>query len=142
MELLLQFSAFSLIMIGAAIAAVILIPASIFITRRAVMRLKVDMMQRLPMTLEQIDSDKEVIRAHHVVELCQLNLKIAEKEQEAAEARAATSSALSRIDELNRRLEVFQLKTAVKSKNKQIRKVDEQLIRLDTARNSVESAVV
>ena len=124
---------------GFAIAMILWIPLSIWIIRRTTMRVKVDIMQRLPMTLEQIDADKDVIRAHHMIDLRQLELKIAEAQASEAEANARSQEGLTRIDKLNRRLEVLQLKLAAKGVKKDIRKVDEELIRLDSARNSVEA---
>jgi hypothetical protein len=96
-------------------------------------------MQRLPMTLEQIDADKEVVRAHHIIDLRQLELKIAQAQASEAEANARAQEGLGRIDKLNRRLEVLQLKLAAKSVKKEIRKVDEQMIMLDSARNTIEA---
>jgi len=50
-----------------------------------------------------------------------------------------TAEGLNRIDKLNRRLEVLQLKLAAKSKTKDLRKVDEQLIMLDSARTTIDT---
>jgi hypothetical protein len=128
--------------IGFLIAAAILIPVGYMIQQRRIMGLKVEMMKRLPMTIEQIDADKEVMRAHHMIDLRRLELKIAEAGAAEAEARAQAQESLTRIDKLNRRIEVLQLKLAARKVTREIRRIDEQLIMLDSARNSVESAAV
>jgi hypothetical protein len=128
--------------VGFLIAAAILIPISYMIQRRRIMGLRVKMMKRLPMTIEQIDADKEVVRAHHMIDLRRLELRIAEAEAAEAEARAQAQESLTRIDKLNRRIEVLQLKLAARKATREIRRIDEQLIMLDSARNSVESAAV
>jgi hypothetical protein len=115
------------------------VPFAIIWNRKSMMKLKVDMMQRLPLTLEQLDAEKELIRAHHAVELKHIELKIAQAKEAEAEANAMTAEGLNRIDKLNRRLEVLQLKLAAKSKTKDLRKVDEQLIILDSARTTVDT---
>jgi hypothetical protein len=128
--------------VGFLIAAAILIPVGYMIQQRRIMGLKVEMMKRLPMTIEQIDADKEVMRAHHMIDLRRLELKIAEAGAAEAEARAQAQESLTRIDKLNRRIEVLQLKLAARKVTREIRRIDEQLIMLDSARNSVESAAV
>lgn len=102
--------------------------------RRRILGVKVAVMQKLPLTLDKIDADKEVIRAHHKIELRRLQLKIAEAEASEAEARAEAQEALGRIEKLNRRIEMLQLKLAARNTRRDIRKIDEQLIQLDEAR--------
>lgn len=114
------------------------VPVAVYAIRRAVIKTKVQMMSRLPMTLEKIDADKELIRAHHGVELCRLELQIAEIKAAEAEANAKSSEALGRIDKLNRRIEVLQLKLAARNVRRDIRKVDEQLIHLDRQETPLE----
>lgn len=132
------WTGFALVGVGVALASVILIPLTYYVRKRAVMNLRVDLMQRLPLTLEQIEADKELLRAHHVIELKRLELKIAEIQAAEAEANAAAAEGLSRIDKLNRRIEVLQLKLAARSKTKDIRRVDEKLIMLDSAKNQLD----
>lgn len=129
------------ILIGAAAATAIWIPLSIWIKNRAKMRLRIDLMQRLPITLDQIESDKEAQRAHHVVELKRLELKIAEHQEAEALAQAETAEAMGRIDKLNRRLEVLQIKLAARDKVKAIRRIDENLIKLGAAETSIDPEV-
>lgn len=131
-----------LIGLGFLAAALVLLPLAYLVQKRRIMALKVSMMQRLPMTLDKIDADKEVIRAHHVVELCRLELRIAELAAAEAEAKAQVHESLSRIDKLNRRVEILQLKLAAKRVNREIRSVDEQLILLDGARDTADSATI
>jgi septal ring factor EnvC (AmiA/AmiB activator) len=118
------------------------LPITYYVYRRKLMALKVEMMRRLPMTLEKIDADREVVRAHHVIDLRRLELKIAELEASEAEARAQVQESLSRIDKLNRRIEVMQIKLSARKVTREIRKLDEQLIMLDSARNTVDSATI
>ncbi len=127
---------------GALIALVLAVPISYYVYRRKLMNLKVEMMRRLPMTLEQIDADREVVRAHHMIELRRLQLKIAELEAAEVEAKAQVQDSLSRIDKLNRRIEAMQIKLAARKVTKEIRKLDEQLIMLDSARDVVDSATI
>jgi len=129
------------IAIGMGIASLGLVPTFLFWMRRTVINLKVDMMQRLPLTLAQIDADKEVMRAHHMIDLKALELKIAQAQASEAEANAMTAEGLNRIDKLNRRIEVLQLKLAAKSKTREIRKIDEQLIMLDSANTVLDADV-
>lgn len=117
---------------------VLAMPLVAYAWRKAVLRTKVFFMQRLPLTIEKIDADKEVIRAHHVVELRRLELQIAETKAAEAEANAMASEAMGRIDKLNRRIEVLQLKLAARGVRKEIRKVDEQLIELDAHKTPLE----
>jgi septal ring factor EnvC (AmiA/AmiB activator) len=130
------------VLIAALSTATILIPIAYHLHRRSVMSLKVEMMRRLPMTLEQIDADREVARAHHMIELRRLQLKIAELEAAETEAKAQVQESLSRIDKLNRRIEVLQIKLSARKVTKEIRKLDEQLIMLDSARDVVDSATI
>jgi hypothetical protein len=127
---------------GMLVAAVLLVPIAYALHRRRLMSLKVKMMQRLPMTLEQIDADKDVIRAHHVVDLQRLKLRIAEIEATEAEANAKLHESLSRIDKLNRRIEVLQIKLAARKITKEIKRVDEQLIMLDSAESPADSVTI
>jgi hypothetical protein len=52
-----------------------------------------------------------------------------------------TAEGLNRIDKLNRRIEVLQLKLAAKSKTREIRRIDEQLIMLDSANTVLDADV-
>lgn len=141
MQVILEANWYTGVVIGALAMVLLIIPFAAYVMRRLIMRLKVDMMQRLPLTLDQIDADKEVIRAHHVIELKRLELQIAEAQASEAEARAMAAEGLSRIDKLNRRIEVMQLKLAARGKAKDIRKVDEKLILLDSAKTQLDADV-
>lgn len=101
--------------------------------------LRVDLMQRLPMTLEQIDANLELQKAHHMVDICKYELEIAQIRESEAEANAKLHEARSRIDELNRKLEIFQINRAAARKMRSVRKLEEKMLRLDLARNPLDS---
>ena len=101
--------------------------------RRRLTNLRIDLMQRLPMTLEQIDADLELLKAHHMVDICKYELEIAKIKESEAEANARLSEARNRIDSLNRKLEIFKIQKSASKKIKQVRRIEEQLIDLDQA---------
>lgn len=106
--------------------------------RRRMIRLRVDLMQRLPMTLEQIDANLELQKAHHLVDICRYELDIAKLRETEAEANAKLHEARSRIDSLNRKLEIFQIQKAAARKMRQVRKIEERLLDLDDAETTLD----
>jgi chromosome segregation ATPase len=105
---------------------------------RRMIRFRVDLMQRLPMTLEQIDANLELQKAHHLVDICRYELEIAKIRENEADANAKLHEARSRIDSLNRKLEIFQIQKAAAKKMRQVRKIEEQLIDLDEANTTLD----
>jgi len=109
--------------------------------RKNMKKLRVDLMQRLPMTLEQIDANLELQKAHHLVDICKYELEIAKIREAEAEANAKLHEARNRIDSLNRKLEIYQIQKSVSRKMKQIRKIEEKLIDVDDAKSTLDEKV-
>lgn len=109
--------------------------------RRRITNMRISFMQRLPMTLEQIDANLELQKAHHMVDICKYELEIAQIRESEAEADARLQEARSRIDELTRKLEIYQIRQAASRKMKSVRKIEEKMLKLDHARNTIDKNV-
>lgn len=132
---------YSYILSSVLITAVVCSSIFYFWHRRRMIALRVNLMQRLPMTLEQIDANLELQKAHHLVDVCRYELEIAKVREAEAEANARLHEARNRIDSLSRKLEIFQIQRAASKKMKQIRKIEENLIDLDEAKNALDKKV-
>jgi hypothetical protein len=76
--------------------------------------LKEQMENDLPISMEEIEHSRELERAVQNVELRRRDLKIAEQRLQVAEANAKVEGSLTRIDELNREIEVVKLDKVAK----------------------------
>ena len=96
----------------------------IFIVRwvktRTVKKTRKEFETRLPLTIEEIEAERELTRVKHLQELRFLELRIAELEVREAEANLKANTALGRISHLNDRVERLRLELAAKQKRKVI----------------------
>lgn len=106
--------------LGITIASVI----SYFIVRwvknNAIKKTRKEFETRLPLTIEEIEAERELTKAQHRHELRLLELKISELQLREAEANVKTSTALSRISTLNNRIEMLRLVLAALRKRKSV----------------------
>jgi len=81
----------------------------------------------LPVSMEDIEHSRNLERAVYDVELRRRDLKIAEQKLAVAEANAKVENSLSRIDELNHKIESDKIDTAGKKARKNYAEVGADL---------------
>jgi hypothetical protein len=81
----------------------------------------------LPLSMEDIEHSRNLERAVHDVEIRRRDLKIAEQKLAVAEAAAKVENSLSRIDELNHKIESDKIETAGKKARKNYAEVGSDL---------------
>ena len=81
----------------------------------------------LPVSMEDIEHSRNLERAVYDVELRRRDLKIAEQKLSVAEAAAKVENSLSRIDELNHKIEADKIETAGKKARKNYAEVGSDL---------------
>jgi hypothetical protein len=81
----------------------------------------------LPVSMEDIEHSRNLERAVYDVELRRRDLKIAEQKLAVAEANAKVENSLSRIDELNHKIESDKIETAGKKARKNYAEVGADL---------------
>jgi len=86
-----------------------------------------DAVSDLPVSMEDIEHSRNLERAVHDVELRRRDLKIAEQKLSVAEAAAKVENSLSRIDELNHKIESDKIEVAGKKARKNYAEVGTDL---------------
>jgi hypothetical protein len=86
-----------------------------------------DMVSDLPVSMEDIEHSRNLERAVYDVELRRRDLKIAEQKLSVAEAAAKVENSLSRIDELNHKIESDKIDVAGKKARKNYAEVGSDL---------------
>jgi hypothetical protein len=86
-----------------------------------------DMVSDLPVSMEDIEHSRNLERAVYDVELRRRDLKIAEQKLAVAEADAKVENSLSRIDELNHKIESDKIEVAGKKARKSYAEVGSDL---------------
>lgn len=86
-----------------------------------------DMVSDLPVSMEDIEHSRNLERAVYDVELRRRDLKIAEQKLAVAEADAKVENSLSRIDELNHKIESDKIEVAGKKARKNYAEVGSDL---------------
>ena len=86
-----------------------------------------DAVSDLPLSMEDIEHSRNLERAVHDVELRRRDLKIAEQKLSVAEAAAKVENSLSRIDELNHKIESDKIDSAGKKARKNYAEVGSDL---------------
>lgn len=72
-------------------------------------RMRRDLYANLPFSAEEIEQNRNLERAQNLVQIRQLELRIAECKRDVAMAEAKTADSLGRINELNTRIEILML---------------------------------
>ena len=106
--------------LGITIASVVSFFVVRWVKSSAVKKTRKEFESRLPLTIEEIEAERELTRAQHRHELRLLELKISELQLKEAEANVKTSTALGRINTLNNRVELLRLALAAAQKRKKV----------------------
>ena len=85
-----------------------------FLSYRQERRLRQEYSINLPVTMEEVESEKKLLQARHELALAQTETRIAEIKVQEAEALAKVDESLDRIALLQRQIEAFNLETAAK----------------------------
>jgi hypothetical protein len=92
-----------------------------FLAYRQERRLRQDYSINLPVTMEEVESDKKLLQARHELALAQTETRIAEIKVMEAEALAKVDESLDRIALLQRQIEAFNLENAAKKARERVR---------------------
>jgi hypothetical protein len=92
-----------------------------FLAYRQERRLRQDYSINLPVTMEEVESDKKLLQARHELALAQTETRIAEIKVMEAEALAKVDESLDRIAMLQRQIEAFNLENAAKKARERVR---------------------
>lgn len=88
--------------------------------KRTVAKTRKEFESRIPLTIEEIEAERELTRAQHVHELRLMELKISELTLRNAESNLKTQTAMGRVSQLNDRVERLRLELAAARKRKKI----------------------
>lgn len=104
---------------GIVLASLIWFRIAAVIRNRSVSKLRKEFESRLPITIEEIEAERELTKAKHIQDLRVMELRIAELKVREAEATLRANNALSRVAHLNDRIERLRLELVVsRKKNK------------------------
>ena len=104
-----------LVLIGFLGASLIWFYLHKWLMARAATKMKWELTQNLPKSIEEIEADKRLVEARHHLELQHLQTRIAEIKLKEAEAEAKVADSLSKIDRLNHKIELLYLELVAKS---------------------------
>jgi hypothetical protein len=91
-----------------------------WVKKRTIARTRKEFESRLPLTIEEIEAERELTRAQHVYDLRTMELRISELVLREAEANLKTQTAMSRVGQLNDRVERLRLELTAARKRKKI----------------------
>lgn len=104
---------------GIVLASLVWFKIAAVIKSRGVNKIRKEFESRLPITIEEIEAERELTKAKHIQDLRAMELRIAELNTREAEALLKANNALSRVAHLNDRIERLRLELVVsRNKNK------------------------
>lgn len=103
-----------LVLIGFLAASLVWFYLHKWLMARAATKMKWELTQNLPKSIEEIEADKRLVEARHHLELQHLQTRIAEIKLKEAEAEAKVADSLSKIDRLNHKIELLYLELVAK----------------------------
>jgi len=89
-----------------------------WIKKKTINKTRKEFETRLPLTIEEIEAERELTKSKHIQELRALELKIAELKVREAEANLKTQTAMGRVGQLNDRVERLRLELAANRQKK------------------------
>ena len=92
-----------------------------FLSYRQEQNLRQEYSINLPITMEEVESEKKLLQARHEHALAQTELRIAEIKVQEAEALAKVDESLDRIALLQRQIEAFNLEKTAKTARERVR---------------------
>jgi hypothetical protein len=105
---------------GITFASAIWVFIARWVKNRTIKKTRKEFETRLPLTIEEIEAERELTKAKHRQELRFLELKISELQVREAEANVKANTALGRISSLNDRVERLRLELAASRMRKQL----------------------
>jgi hypothetical protein len=104
---------------GVVLASLIWIKVTSVIKKHSLEKARREFETRLPISLEEIEAERELTKAKHIQDLRAMELRISEIRVREAEATLKANNALSRVAHLNDRIERLRLELIVsRKKNK------------------------
>lgn len=105
---------------GVVLASLIWLKVASIIKNRTIAKTRKEFESRIPITIEEIEAERELTRAKHIQDLRVMELRIAELKVREAEANLKANNALSRVANLNDRIERLRLELVVSRKKDKI----------------------
>ena len=92
-----------------------------FLSYRQERTLRQEYSINLPITMEEVESDKKLLQARHELALAQTEMRIAEIKVMEAEALAKVDDSLDRIALLQRQIEAYRLESIAKTARERVK---------------------
>lgn len=105
---------------GVVLASAIWFIITKWVKRRAIKSTRKEFESRLPLTIEEIEAERELTRSQHRLDLRMMEVKIAELQLREAEANLKANNALARVGQLNDRIERLRLELVANRKRKKL----------------------
>ena len=105
---------------GITLASAIWIMVMGWIKKRTISKTRKDFESRMPLTIEEVEAERELTKARHSHDLRLLELRISELVLREAEANLKTQTALGRVGMLNDRIERLRLELAAQRQRKRL----------------------
>lgn len=112
---------------GVILASGIWIFIAKWIKNRTIKMTRKEFESRLPLTIEEIEAERELTRSQHRLELRMTEVRIAELQLREAEANLKANKAIARIGQLNDRIERLRLELAANRMRKDVADHEEDL---------------
>jgi hypothetical protein len=104
---------------GVMLASLVWMKVTSIIKKRSVDKIRREYESRLPISMEEVEAERELRQAKHIQDLRVMELRISELKVREAEAILKANNALSRVAYLNDRIERLRLELIVsRNKNK------------------------
>jgi hypothetical protein len=105
---------------GITLASAIWIMVMGWIKKRTISKTRKEFESRMPLTIEEVEAERELTKARHSHDLRLLELRISELVLREAEANLKTQTALGRVGMLNDRIERLRLELAAQRQRKRL----------------------